>query len=180
MSDLISAVFAAALSLPAPWYPPGKNPETTTEYQARVRVISEAVATEARAAKGWGWGSRSLAFAALTILYNESRFSLPVHSGDQLGDRGRARCLGQIHASGLIPKPEWEKLTGTDLDSTRRCVRATMRLLVAQHRWCAVHRKPLTTDNMARVFAAYGSGGRCGVTGSARERARQWTRLANN
>jgi hypothetical protein len=35
-------------SLPAPWYRPGHNPETTEEYRARLESIARAIAVEAR------------------------------------------------------------------------------------------------------------------------------------
>jgi hypothetical protein len=177
MSDLKAALLSVALSLPSPWYPPGKNPETNEQYRARVGVIAEAVALEADAAAGWKWGTRALAVATLTLMYHESRFDLPVHSGDILGDHGRASCLGQIHVSGLVPKQEWLELTGVDVDSTRRCARATMRLLVAQYRSCGLHKQPLSMEGMASMFAKYATGTSCRPSGSSRARALEWQRF---
>jgi hypothetical protein len=177
MYDLKAALLSAALSLPPPWYPPGENPETLEQYRARVDVIASAISTEANQAPGWGWGSRALAFAALTIMYNESGFALSVHTGEKLGDRGRASCLGQVHMSGMVPKHEWARLTGVDTESTRRCARATIRYLVAQHRGCKLHTRPLDLSNMARVFTAYATGGSCVPGKVGLIRAREWNKL---
>src|SRR5262245_35429479 len=107
MPDLAALLLSATLSLPAPWHPKGQAAETREEYEARVATIAEAVAVEARAARGWSWSATDLAFAVMTVMYNESRFALSVHNGERLGDHGRARCLAQIHTSGLVPKDEW-------------------------------------------------------------------------
>ena len=177
MYDLKAALLSAALSLPSPWYPPGENPETVEQYRARVEVIASAIVAEAAQAPGWGWGTRALAFAALTIMYKESGFALSVHNGEKLGDRGRASCLGQVHMSGMVPKHEWVRLTGVDTESTRRCARAPLRYLVAQHRGCRLHKTPLNMTNMARVFTAYATGGRCTPGTLGMKRARAWNQL---
>ena len=174
MYDLKSALLAAALSLPPPWYPPGANPETQEHYENRVARIAVAIAEEAEQAPGWSWGARPLAFAALTVMYKESHFALAVHSGEKLGDEGRAACLGQLHVSGLVPRHEWMELTGVDVAATRRCARATMRLLAVQHRGCRMRRQSPTIGNMSQIFAAYGSGGSCKPTSSSTARARTW------
>jgi hypothetical protein len=172
MADLTTALLAAALSLPSPWYPPGKAVETRAEYEARVATIAEAVATEVAEVRLRGLGARDLAFAVMTLMYNESRFALDVHSGERLGDRGRASCLAQIHKSGLVPRDEWEVLTGVDLESTRRCARAAIRLLGAQYRRCAAG-SPSTRQAIARAFAAYASGSSCVPTSSSLKRAEE-------
>lgn len=177
MSDLKAALLSVALALPSPWYSPGQNPETREQYENRVEVIAQAVAIEANEARGWNWGARALAVAALTLMYNESHFALPVHSGARLGDHGRASCLGQIHVSGLVPKQEWLELTGVDLESTRRCARATIRLLVAQYRSCGLNRRPVSLEGMASLFAKYGTGSSCRPNDGSRARAREWQRL---
>lgn len=177
MLTLKSVLISAALSLPPPWYPPGENPETQTEYESRIERIAEAVAEETAQVRGWTWGRRALAMAVLTVMYNESRFAVAVHTGEQLGDRGRASCLGQIHVSGMVPREEWEKLTGDDIESTRRCARATIRMLVAHYRGCGLHKRGASVDGVARMFAAYGSGNSCTPTRSALSRAAFWNRL---
>lgn len=177
MYDLKTALLSAALSFPPPWYPPGENPEDVEQYRARVQVIAESIASEASDARGWGWGTKALAFATLTLMYNESRFSLSVHTGEKLGDRGRASCLGQIHMSGMVPKHEWMRLTGADTASTRRCARATIRLLISQQRVCRLQAHPGNVRNMARVFTAYGTGGSCLMSVQGRRRADEWGKL---
>ena len=177
---LESILLATLLSLPAPWYAPGKNPETRDEYRARLETVANAVAVEAREAKRWSWDARSLAAATLVIWYGESRLALEVHNGSGRSrygeDGGLARCFGQIHATGLVPRPEWEKLTGTDLDSTRRCARATMRVLTVQGRRCGMGRNP-NLWGVAKMISAYGSGKGCAPTKQSTTRARRWVRL---
>ena len=178
---LTEALLSVALSLPAPWYAPGKNPETPDQYRARVETIAKAVALEADAADGWRWDSVSLAAATLVIWYGESRFALDVHNGSGRSrygeDDGRARCFGQIHQTGLVPKAEWEKLAGVDLESTRRCARATMKVLSVQGRHCGMRTGKPNMWAVARMVAAYGSGKGCAPTKASTLRARRWSKL---
>lgn len=148
---LTKLLLAAALSLPAPWT---KTPvETRAEYEARVGTIAHAIALEAP--------DKLTAATVLAIWYGESRFDLRVHAGEKhpvwTQDMGRARCLGQLHVSGLVPRTEWERLVGTTLDATRRCARATVRVLLAQRRLCRARGTP----GLAETLAAYGSGRHC-------------------
>lgn len=173
-------LFAAILHWQAPWYPPGKNPETPQQYRARLETIAEAVALEARAVPATHLDFRALAAATLTVWYGETRFAYEVHA---LGksrwkqDRGKARCMGQLHVSKLVPREEWEQMVGADLESTRRCARATIRVLLAMSRFCGGQGASQT--HMAHVFAAYGTGAGCGLTEQAKARARRWARLLN-
>lgn len=175
---LKETLLAAILLWAPPWYPPGENPETLDTYRARLETIAEAVAVESEAAARAGLGRRALAAATLTVWYGETRFSYEVHVEGKSRwhqDWGKARCLGQLHVSGLVPKDEWELLVGGDLEATRRCARATMRVLAAQARYCSV--KAPTEWSLARVFAAYGSGRGCAVTPQAKQRAKRWSTL---
>ncbi len=171
-------LLAAIIQWAPPWYAPGKNPETTDDYQARLQTIAEAVALEVETANHAGLGKRGLAAATLVTWYGETRFSYEVHA---LGksrwhqDYGRARCMGQIHANKLVPKEEWDQLVGADLESTRRCARATMRMLAANARYCSV--RGASQSGIARMFAAYGSGRGCAVTPSSKKRAKRWAML---
>ncbi len=168
-------LLAAILQWSPPWYPPGENPETQDAYNLRLATIAEAVALESETATNWSLGRRALAAATLSVWYGETRFSYEVHALGQSRwhqDWGKAKCLGQIHASGLVPKQEWLHMVGADLASTRRCARATMRVLAAQARYCSV--RSASQEGMARMFAAYGSGRGCGVTPQAKKRARRW------
>ena len=172
-------LLAAILTWPAPWYPPGRpNPETSDGYKLRVATIAEAVVIESRDVNDWGLGRRALVAATLTLWYSETRFSYEVHA---LGtsrwgqDVGKARCLGQLHTSKLVPKSEWEQTVGADLEATRRCARATMRVIAAMARMCSA--TEATPHHMARVFAAYGSGRGCELSAQAQRRAQRWQRL---
>lgn len=178
LMTLKATLLAAILHWAAPWYPPGENPETEDAYRARLGTLAEAVALEAESAKHAGLGRRALAAATLTVWYGETRFSYEVHVEGKSRwhqDWGKAKCLGQIHVSGLVPQEEWEQLVGSDLEATRRCARATMRVLAAQARYCSV--ASASEWGMSRVFAAYGSGRGCAVTPQAKKRAQRWSLL---
>lgn len=185
--SLKASLLAAALSLPPPWTPPPSKPaESPAEYRARVAVIAEATAMEARAVvdsieangKAAPWPVPELAFAVLTKFYDESRFALDVHSGERGGDydrKGRARawCLGQHWRNGRT-RAEHRALAGTSLAATRRCARATAELLVKAAGYCNA---PATEAGVARAFALYGSGRTCKPFASSKKRARRWSRL---
>jgi hypothetical protein len=175
-------LLSIALSLPSPWYRPGHNPETVDEYRTRMEAISQAIALEAEAAEGWRWDATSLAAVTLVTWYAESRFALEVHNGSgqsRFGeDQGRARCFGQLHQTGLVPKPEWQTLTGVDLEATRRCARATMRVLTSTGNRCGMkENKPNNMWTVARMLAAYMSGKGCAPTKASTARARRWSKV---
>lgn len=171
-------LFAAIMAWIPPWYPPGENPETDGEYAARLTTIAEAVALESEIAAAGGFGRRELAAATLIVWYGETRFSYEVHARGESRwhqDWGQARCLGQLHRSRLVPEEEWQATVGADLQSTRNCARATMRVLLAQSRYCGM--RGANEAALGRVFAAYGSGRGCALTPQAKQRARRWARL---
>lgn len=171
-------LLAVILQWHPPWYPPGQNPETTDQFRERLSVIAEAVALEAPDNKAAALDSRALAAATLTLWYGETRFAYEVHA---LGtsrwgqDIGKARCLGQLHQSRLVPEDEWSQMVGADLESTRRCARATMRVIVAMSRYCKI--SVANETSMALVFGAYGSGRGCMVSTRSQSRARRWARV---
>lgn len=178
---LAEILLSIALSLPAPWYWPGHNPETADEYRARLESISQAIAVEAHAAEGWRWDATSLAAATLVVWYAESRFALEVHNGSGRSrhgeDDGRARCFGQLHQTGYVPKAEWDTLTGVDLEATRRCARATMRVLTAQGNRCGMKENEPNMWAVARMVAGYMTGKACAPTKASTARARRWSKV---
>lgn len=178
---LAETLLAIMLSLPAPWYAPGKNPETPAEYQARLETIAEAIALEAEAADAWRWDATTLAAATLVTWYSESKFALEVHGGTGTSrwgeDDGKARCFGQLHQTGLVPKDEWASLTGVDLEATRRCARATMRVLTVQGNRCGMQIGKPNMWSVARMLSAYGSGKGCAPTKDSTARARRWSKV---
>lgn len=172
------SLFAAIMAWIPPWYPPGHNPETETEYSARLSTIAEAVAMESELAATKSFGRRELAAATMVVWYGETRFSYEVHARGESRwhqDWGQARCLGQLHKSRLVPEEEWTATVGADLESTRNCARATMRVLVAQSRYCRM--RGASESALGRVFAAYGSGRGCTPTPQSKHRAKRWARL---
>lgn len=175
---LTEYLLAVILQWQPPWYPPGENPEAPEDYRERLGVIAEAVAIEAAEEHAAKLDTRALAAATLTLWYGETRFSYEVHvlgTSRWKQDLGQARCLGQLHQSRLVPEEEWRATVGADLESTRRCARATMRVILAMSRYCSIH--AATEAEMARVFAAYGSGKGCSVTTQSETRARRWARM---
>jgi hypothetical protein len=177
---LAEILLAIALSLPTPWYQSGKNPETELQYRERLQTIATAIALEAQANEDWQWDPTSLAATTFVTWYSESRFALEVHDGSgqsRFGeDAGRARCLGQLHKTGWVPKSEWQRLTGIDLESTRRCARATMKVLAKQGKRCKMKDTP-NLWAVARLEAAYAHGMSCSPTKNSTARARRWAKL---
>lgn len=178
--NLAEILLAIALSLPTPWYGHGKAPETELAYRERLQTITTAIALEAEANEDWQWDSTSLAAATFVTWYSESRFALEVHNGSgqsRFGeDAGKARCLGQLHKTGWVPKSVWKNLTGTDLEATRRCARATMKVLAMQGRRCKMKDKP-NLWALARMEAAYQHGLSCAPTKASTNRARRWAKV---
>jgi len=158
--------------------------ETGAEYEARLGTMAEALAAEA-ALLPPAWRSRrgqvEITTAAVTVWYWETMLVRSRHSGEVTGDAGRAACLGQIHETGLVPRGEWEQLAGVDIGATRRCARATLRVLRAMMGldvWRGTeqeHRRPM-------LFALYGLGHSPSPAEWAqpwwRRRAATWERLA--
>jgi hypothetical protein len=177
---LQNMLLAIAITLQGPWYPESKRPETDQQRNDRLAIITQAIALEAEAQDNWQWGTDTLAAATLATFFAESRFALEVHNGEGKTrhgeDQGRAKCLGQLHATGYVPRSEWRTLAGTDLESTRRCARATMRVLAGQAKRCKMP-KELSVWSVARLFAMYQSGKSCTVTKSSMTRARHWGRI---
>lgn len=166
------AIWYAALQAPAPWYPPGRCPETSAERAERLTVIATAIDLETHDADIWaeGWEREDWAWAAFAKTWHESRrFALEVHDGRLRGDRGASVCLGQIMHGG-------ESLVGTSLEATRRCYREVFRHLQLHQRRCRVFVPTVT--GVARVFSGYGSGYSCSASWSwAVRRAAMWERL---
>lgn len=180
MSPIAEILLAIALSLPTPWYKAGKAPETDVAYRERLQTIVQAIALEAEANEDWQWDSTSLAAATFVTWYSESKFALEVHNGSGKSrhgeDDGKARCLGQLHKTGWVPKSVWKTLAGTDLEATRRCARATMKVLAMQGKRCGMKKKA-NLWAVARMEAAYAHGMSCAPTKNSTARARRWSKL---
>jgi hypothetical protein len=136
---LKEAILSLLLGLPAT-----SSPESPEARAARLDTIAEAIADESRSVND--------AAAILTIWWHESHLDERVHAGTAhprwTSDRGRARCLGQLHESSLVR--DWAQLAGTDILATRRCAAATLRVLRAHGR--------LEGTTIARVFYGYARG----------------------
>lgn len=169
MHHLFASLLAVALALAAPATPKGYDPpETPDEYRARIGVIMSAIsAVTSRPGEQ---------VALFVVARGESDFDWWVHAGlthpdkRKHQDHGKARCILQIHASRLVP--EWQELAGTDLEATKRCMRAGLRLLRSAAAYC--HADLETGQGVSRAFALYGSGKTCTPTRKSTERAGYW------
>jgi hypothetical protein len=150
------AILTLALSWPAPFH----SPEPRPDYEARVATIVQAAELESR--------STAEALSILVLTYRESGWRRDVHDGTTLGDRGAASCLAQVHPHAK----DWHQLPGIDLDSTRRCIAAGLRVLrytssVCGRGWVGVAR-------MAHAFEGYASGKCRAPSHESTSRARAW------
>lgn len=157
----IAALIALALAAPRP----GRDAELAEDRTARVTTIAIAAAEAAAGDEGdaWPWDRESLAVAALAVTWHESiRWSRWVHAAPWVRDvRGtRATCLGQIHVTPWVPIAEWRTLAGTDVEPTRRCLGAVVRVLSRHAARCRVGDEP-TQYEVGRVVSAYGTGRGC-------------------
>ena len=174
---MVESLFAILLSFQAPFFLPGRNPETPEEYRGRMRVIARSIVDESDT-ELWRDRSRADLVSMVTVtFYEESHLFLSVHKGRKRGARGRANCLGQIVASPLVPRSKWRRLHGSDLESTRRCTAATIELLSHHTDKCVGPKRNLTTRDVAKVFAGYAKGHSCQPGSRSSHRARQWAKV---
>lgn len=160
-----------------PWYADGPGPETPSEYRARVAVVVAGARAAVADVYGWADERTQLGWTAAILAKwdaESGRFRLEVHSGEVTGDGGRARCLGQLHPSRLVPRDEWLATTGTGRAATTRCARATLRYLRGAVGTCG---GGLTVEGLSRAYALYGTGSSCEPTEWSRRRALRWAGL---
>lgn len=167
MKSLEDQLTFTAFNLQRKWIHPSQpKPETEVARRNRLRTIAKAIVLEIPLAKGdrhnpgerdelWRWSDNDLAWVTLTKIYHESIwFSVDVHDGRKRGDGGKSVCLGQImHGA--------EELVGTDLDSTRNCVRRVMAYLIMHQHGCLAKQAKPSSWSVARVYAGYGTGRTC-------------------
>jgi hypothetical protein len=154
--------------------------ETLEQYKERLAGMTKAVAVSMKPyANGQGWTTTELGLMVLEVWNAETLFDQRIHAGLEhpkwTQDSGRAKCMGQIHVSVLVPQEQWEKTVGTDEGATQLCADATARVVVAQARNCGVWAGQRADRNkVAKVFAAYASGGACVPTERDYARADKW------
>lgn len=153
--------------------------ETAEAYEARLRGMTSELARVARAYSREGWNAWGFAVALLRVWNEESKFDQRIHAGLQhptwSQDGGKAHCMGQIHVSKIVPMDTWERMVGTDEGATALCAEATAKVWVSMARQCGVWaNQPPDKLKVAKVFAAYGTGGNCTPTDSALVRAEKW------
>ena len=186
---MFNAILAVALTLPA--Y--SGDQETPNQRLERVSVIARAVdkasakATCAhklpegspRCRRVWPGSQRELAALLLTQAWHESRLAEHVHA-DRCGplecDRGFAKSLWQVHASGNLPKARWLTIGGTDQESTDRAAKAATRYLAGARARCGRMTRGTGADWAAYTIAGYATGNECTWKG-AKGRAATMRRL---
>lgn len=164
---LAVALYTAALALPMP----ARSSETGAARAERMATIALAIDAETADADAWrdGWTRADWAWAAFAKAWHESgRFDLRVHDGRVRGSLGE-RCLGQIMVA-------TDAIVGTDYDSTRACVRESLRILRLHAARCRVGAAGVAA--VTRVYSGYGTGGSCSATARwSSRRAWMWARL---
>lgn len=159
---------------------PGETPEAR---DARLGTITSSLATASRAAAdGQGWAWTEIAAWALIAWKEESQFDLRVHAGLPhpvwTSDVGRAKCMGQLHQSRIVPPEVWVTLAGTSEEATLQCARYTITVAIAQAKQCGVYLgRRASKPAVAAVFAAYASGGNCKPDERAWYRAERWAKV---
>jgi len=152
-----------ATNAPPPWEP-SKRAEDPAERFERLNTIARAIALESKTPPaGWRWGSAELAALLLATSFEEGwRWRRDVHEGTKLGDKGKARCLMQLHRHpNWMPKDLWLASTGTDLKSTRICVAGAARVLAHYAEECVGPGGVDIASSFARVVSGYGTGNGC-------------------
>lgn len=157
--------------------------ETREEFDARVRLVTEAIVEEARGfADGKGWSWTELAAAASVIWHSETLFDRRIQSGEGHPiwhqDRGLARCGMQLHVTGIVPPDVWEKLVGSGKDALHLCAQYGLRVVTAQAKQCGVYfGQRADRARVAKMLASYGSGGNCTPGDASWKRADVWVRI---
>jgi hypothetical protein len=172
---LAAAIFSVLLhwgQAPAPIDEPG---ETRAEFELRMDTATASVVAVAHEPSKLFVLRKVFAVAGiLTVWHFESHLALEVHNGTKRGDGGKANCMGSIHASALVP--DWSQLSGTDLDATTRCARATLRVLRSSW-WECAHGRDIDEQSLAETLEQYATGHTCAPGAESRKRARFWMRL---
>jgi hypothetical protein len=181
---MTAAALAAWLLVKAVALPHSATPGETPEgYRERLGTITMSIATVVTPyADGRAWTSTELGLAMLLLWHGETLFDQRIHAGEPHPvwheDHGLAKCGLQIHSSAIVPRAEWEKLTGTDEEATTRCVHAGTMIYVSMARICGVWiGQRATKDAVAKTYAAYGSGGHCLPDDRAWDRANRWNAM---
>lgn len=178
------AVVAAWLLTEALKMPISKVPdETLVQLEARLTVATTSLAVAGKEhSDGSGWSATELAAWGLVLWNEEARFDQRIHAGLPhpvwTQDKGLATCMGQLHASRLIPPEMWSRLAGTSDEATLHCARATLMVARAQGRRCGTYiGVRASRERVASVFAAYGSGGNCKPSERDWARADRWLKV---
>jgi hypothetical protein len=153
--------------------------EEPRDRAGRLATIAIAIVEETRDDIGWfpSWQHYHRASLVAVKTYHESgRWRLDVHNGKRRGDQGRSVCLGQIMSGHWIDVDLHRSLPGTDMASTRRCIKVTTAYLSRARRMCSSGLNP-SMNAAARAYALYGTGYRCEPLPSSLMRARHFVQF---
>lgn len=170
--DEPNAFTAEVLSWTPTWYPAGGGPETEQDRRERWTMVADVLSDLPQGTDLWPQDQTAL---VATIWKFESSLDFHVHGGERspIGhqDRGTSRCLGQIkHVKHWWTLKQWSELAGRDVESTKRCASATLKVIGYHLKRCKLRqelpeyarwRAPLTEGEAGILFNAYGTGSSC-------------------
>lgn len=96
--------------------------------------------------------------AVLVVWRRESGLAQDVHAGKpgrNGSDRGRAACMGQLHANRKLTRELWMATKGISLEATRLCARWTAKALQSAAATCRFNGG---RQAWRKVFRQYGTG----------------------
>lgn len=185
---MLYKILTIVLAFQATWYAEGEAPETDQERIDRVTMVGRAIFKMASDSDRVPFSKLDKAALLLTIIKHESSLDYHVHAGlkSKLGsqDKGKARCLGQIHRSEYWwpDKQDWLDIAGTSRAATERCLDSILRVLGYHVKRCGLRRyvspskrwdKPLRWDEVGVLLNAYGDGKSCSVRNSRGQLSRR-------
>jgi len=167
-----TALWLAGIFLAAPG---PDEAELRSLRESRIETIATAISLETRSPE-------EAALVAATVWEESGRLRNDVQDGRRRGDKGKAICLGQVHAQRALPRAEWAATVGLDTASMRRCIAVVVRLYRVIGAKCD-RRGDALEERLARRAAAYATGKSCRPAAwkGARPRARRalaWLRTA--
>lgn len=146
------------------WNPHGSIEDSLSKINRHITIAESLESQTISIPKQWPGSRKQLIAITLTIIYEESRFSEKIHSGELRGDplspTGKAICMGQLHQNSKLPYNEWITLAGTNKEATDKCIGYTAAFLIIHYKRC--NGNTIVSDNtIARTFRGYATGSVC-------------------
>lgn len=179
---LLHTLKAAFLAVPMVIYP-GAPPETPHAHDIRKFMVADVIVAETAASDSPLDPEHLAALVAVTIMYESAleyfvHAGMPTHIGPQ--DGGRARCLGQVHKSGILDKAAWLATGGLDEEATARCVRAILGAFEYHRKRCRIRPEGgrLSEAQANVLFHGYWKGiNPCVTHTKSAVRAKRWKKM---